>query len=259
MRLRLLKRDRRAVTFGVGPLVLANVHWLDKPSDKTVTLGTLHGTDTQYPGFTGLDATLGLMLDVRYLHFLGVELDLFLQNDRGTGTINVQDAGSICFIPGVKLTLPTRSYAVTIGQMAWHVPFLFKLSLPGRWELVHEDDSTDQEIRRNFATLAFGPEFVFPRSATFNVVPAAGLDHPERAFASTYVMYTGALGFEHRLGTSHDIRLLFSARGSYNPSSGNSAMKRAEYGTASGNVVAVAYRSEWRYQAALTVGLGWFL
>ena len=221
-------------------------------------VGSRQGVDEQYPGFVGLDATLGLMLDVRYEHFIGAELDLFLQNDRGTGTVNIQDAGSICFIPGVKVAYPTHSYDVTIGQMAWHLPLLFKLSFPGRWVTVHEDGDVDREIHKSFGTLAFGPEFVFPRSASLTVDPAVGLDYPERAFASNYVMYTGALGLERRVSDSHDIRLLLSMRGSYNPTAGDSAMKRAQYDIAGGNIVAVSYRSEWRYQAAFTLGVGWF-
>ena len=256
--LTLLKRDRRIFTFGAGPLILANVHWLDQPSDKTVNVGSQRGEDNQYPGFVGLDATLGLMLDVRYEHFIGVELDIFRQNDHGAGTINIRDEGSICFIPGLKIAYPTHSYDVTIGQMAWHVPLLFKLSLPGRKAVVHEDGDVYREIRQSFGTLALGPEFVFPGLATLSVNPPTGLDHPNRAFASNYIMFTGALGFERRVADSHDIRLLFSARGSYNPAAGDSATKRAEYEVAGGGIVAVAYRSEWRYQAALTLGVGWF-
>ena len=255
---RRVQRDKRHFTYGIGPLVLANVHWLDRPSDKSLHVGNRQGADEQYPGFVGLDATLGLMLDIRYEHIVGFELDLFLQNDRGRGTINIHDAGSICFIPGVRVTYPTHSYDVTIGQLAWHVPLLFKLSFPGRWVTVHEDDNVDREIRESWGTLAFGPEFVFPRSASMTVDPPGGLQYPGQAFASRYVMYTGALGFERRLSDSYDIRLLFSMRGSYNPTPGDSAMKRAQYDVAAGNIVAVSYRSEWRYQGAFTLGAGWF-
>ena len=254
---RRLERDARKLIVGVGPLVLANVHWLDQLDNNSVSVGGRTGTDERYPGFSGLDAALGVMLDVRYQHFIGVEVDLLWQNDRGTGTITVRDAGSICLIPRIPIPYVTAAYDVTIGQRAWHVPVLFKLSVPGRWHTVHDDD-IDREIKKGYVTFAFGPEFVFPGDATLSVSPASGLDYPIRATASNYVMYTGALGAERRLSDSNDLRLLGSLRGSYNPSIGGSAMKRGQYDVVDGNVVPIAYRSEWRYQAAITLGLGWF-
>jgi hypothetical protein len=71
-------------------------------------------------------------------------------------------------------------------------------------------------------------------------------------------MYTGALGFERRVSDRYDIRLLFSLRGSYNPGAGSAAMQRGEYAVVDSRIVPLAYRSEWRYQAALTFGAGWF-
>lgn len=250
------ERDPRKLTFGVGPLILANVHWLDQLSDNSVTVSGQTGSDQRYPGFAGLDAALGLMLDLRYEHTIGIEVDLVWQNDRGTGTINVNDAGSMCLIPAIHLPFLTAGYDVTIGQNAWHVPVLAKLSVPGRWQTVSDGD-TEREIKKSFATFAFGPEFVFPGEATLRVTPR-GLDFPLRATASNYVMYTGAIGAERRLLDSTDMRLLVSLRGSYNPRIGGSAMTRGQYDVVDGSIVPIVYKSEWRYQASLTLGLGWF-
>lgn len=238
-------------------MLLANVHWLDQPKDKSVTVGRARGTDDRYPGFEGTDATIGLMVDLRFWQFLGIELDLFRQNDHGTGKIVIRDTGNLCFLPGIAVPYASERYQVTIGQSAWHVPLLLKLTIPGHIVVVQDDD-VDREIRKWFTTFAFGPELVFPGDANLDVSPESGLDHPLRASASSYVMYTSALGFERRIATSHDIRLLFSLRGSYNPAAGGSAMKRGEYALVESQVVPVTYKSEWRYQAALTFGVGWF-
>jgi hypothetical protein len=244
-------------TWGLGLLALANVHWLDQPADRAVSVGNLVGRDDRYPGFMGGDITLGAMLDVRYLRFIGFEIDLFRQDDHGTGAITIKDAGSLCLIPAVSIPYATSKYNVTIGQHAWHVPLLLKLSIPGRTVIVQREDE-DEEIVRAFATFAFGPEFVFPETTSFRVSPERGLDYPIQASASNYVMYTGALGYERRLSDSHDLRLLLSLRGSYNPSAGSTAMERGKYIVANSNIVPVTYESEWRYQAAITLGLGWF-
>jgi hypothetical protein len=248
-------------------LILGNVHWLDQLDDRSITVGKRHGTDDRYPGFVGMDAALGLMLDLRYRHVIGLEIDLFRQNDHGSGVINLKDTGNLCYLPSIATPSVTERYRVTIGQYAWHVPLLLKLSIRGRREIVEDDDhdrdrdhdrDVDREIIRSFTTFAFGPELVFPENAIFKASPESGLDYPRRATASTYLMYTGALGYERRLSDSYDIRLLLSVRGSYNPKAGDSASKRGEYAVVDSTIVPIAYRSEWRYQAALTLGLGWF-
>jgi hypothetical protein len=255
------ERDDRWWTIGVGPLLLGNIHWLDQPKDRNVTVGKANGSDDRYPGFVGSDFTVGLMVDVRFWHRIGVELDVFRQNDHGTGTITVADAGNICFIPGIAIPYPSQAYRVTIGQRAWHIPLMLKLSIPGRKILAREHEhgrDYDRGYRKWFMTLAFGPEFVFPGGAELEVSPDRGLGHPVRATVSTYLMATGALGFERRLTSSYDIRLLATLRGSYNPAAGSSAMKRGEYAIVDSQIVPLAYKSAWRYQAAMVVGVGWF-
>jgi hypothetical protein len=222
-----------------------------------VSIGNQQGTDERYPGFAGFDATLGLMLDFRYAHFIGVELDLFRQNDRGTGNLVIEDTGSICFIPGVAIPYVKQTYELTIGQPAWHVPLLLKLSVPGGDVTVHDPDA-DREIHKSYASLAFGPEFVFPGQAELRVSPNS-LAYPQGAYASSYVMYTGVIGAERRLSDEVDIRLLLSLRGSYHPGAGTSASERGRYAVVDSQIVPLSYKSEWRYQAAFTLGLGWFI
>jgi hypothetical protein len=240
----------------MAPMVLANVHWLDQPDHRRVTTEGVHGKDRTYPGFVGGDLALGFMFDFRAWDILGAEIDLLYQNDHGRGTIIKKDRGSICYLPNDSFGSSSTEHEMTIGQRAWHIPVLLKLSIPGeKWEI--EENDRILVVRKSFSTFAFGPEFVIPQTATLKSVPT-GISHPTRATASTYVMYTGSLGWERRLAKSVDLRLILSLRGSYNPGPKNSAQRRGEYHVIDNTVQPFSYKSEWRFQAAASLGVGWF-
>jgi hypothetical protein len=252
------RRERRDVVIGAGLLGIAQVHWIDKPSDRAVSVGGLTGRDDTYPGFFGGDLGWGVMIDVRFFELVGVELDVLKQTDRGSGTIEITGGGIPCIIRnnGASTTAPSHAYDLTIGQPAWHVPVLAKLSIPTSRD-TRRNDKEEVEYVASWTTLAIGPELVFP-GADGLVVSPGGLDYPQRQTASTYVMYTAALGFEKRLASSFDLRLVGSLRGSYNPGTGASADGRAHYQAVGATVQPVEYVSEWRYQLGATLGLGVF-
>jgi hypothetical protein len=242
------------VEWGIGALVLAHGHWIDKPSDRSVAVGSAAGTDGSYPGFFGLHAGLGAMLDVRFFRVVGVEVDLLRQEDRGSGSIEMSGSCACVILnngPGAGSAEPRR-YSLTLGQMAWHVPLLAKLSIE-----TGGDPERDQEARRRSVSLVFGPELVFPEAATLEASPD-GFPGPSRAQASRYLMLTGGIGFERQLTRAIDLRLVGSLRGSYNPSVGGGAGGRAEYEVVGGVIQPTSYRSEWRYQVWSSLGLGVF-
>jgi hypothetical protein len=258
------RHDERDFTFGVGLFGFANVHGLDQPEHRRVTVDGVRSVDRQYPGFVGADLALGLSLEARYLNAYGLELDLIRQQDYGRGIVKLRGQADVCYVPRVPVSVPTAQYSITIGQPAWHLPLLAKLAL-----LAHHD-RTGMETREgarqedhpiyegyNVLTFALGPEFVFPDKAELDIAPS-GLYSPRRAKASNYVMVTGALGWEWRLTRAIDLRLFTSLRGSYNPAPKDSVRLRAEYELSGGQVLAVAYRSEWRYQLGANLGLSWF-
>jgi hypothetical protein len=251
------KRYRDKIEVGIGPMVLANVHWLDAPGDRHVSAGGVSGIDGVYPGFVGTDLSVGFMADARFFDVIGVEVDLLRQNDRGSGTVSFDNQGIPCIIRqnGGPVTVPGPVYTLTIGQGAWHLPFLAKLSIPKRerWR----DEDGEREVTVRSATLGLGPEVVFPDHAELAVSPD-GLCYPQRAVASPYVMYTAALGFEWRLLRSFDLRLTGSLRASFNPGPGDSVDRRGEYALVGSEVQPLSYRSEWRYQLAMTLSLGVF-
>lgn len=242
---------------GIGPLVFANVHFLDKPEHRRIEVDGVRGRDARYPGFVGTDATIGLALDLRYGNAIGIELDLLYQNDEGTGTIRQRSRGSVCYVPSATVSGPTESHTITIGQRAWHLPLLLKLVIPNSHEWF-PTRNRHRSARHGGITLAFGPEFVFPEDANLEISPNS-LDSPRRATASPYIMYTGAIGGEYRILRSVDLRLFGSLRGSYNPEPKDSVRRRATYELRNGELIAVSYRSEWRYQLGAVFGIGWFL
>jgi hypothetical protein len=194
------------------------------------------------------------MLDVRFFRVIGVEIDLLRQEDRGSGTIETSGSCSCVILnngPNAGNAAP-RSYSLTLGQMAWHVPLLAKLSIE-----TGGDSERDPDAPRRSVSLLFGPELVFPGAATLEVSPD-GFAGPAQAQASRYVMLTGGLGFERQLFRAIDLRLVGSLRGSYNPSVGSGAGGRADYELVAGAIQPVSYRSEWRYQIWGSLGLAVF-
>jgi hypothetical protein len=250
------REEGDAFSLGIGPLVFANMHFLDKPGRRKVEVNGVHGKDAQYPGFIGTDITVGLALDLRYMNAIGLELDLLYQSDEGTGTVRQRSRNSVCYVPSVMVSGPTESYDITIGQRAWHLPILLKLVIPHSHDWFWERERRHSD-RHGGTTLAFGPEFVFPEAANLEISPN-GLESPKHATASPYVMYTGAIGGEYRVTRSIDLRLFGSLRGSYNPEPKDSVQRRATYELSGGELVAISYRSEWRYQFGATFGIGWF-
>ncbi len=205
---------------GLGGVIGGN--FLDKPSDKTLVLPTgqkVQGADF-YPGFAGMTAGGGLMLDARFINLLGVELDVFRTSDKGSGDLTQN---------GVKIHM-------TIGQSAWHLPLLAKLAIPA------------PVVSPVFFV---GPEFVFPGSGTFKSDPTS-ID-PPKATADNYTMITFGGGVEIKLPLPViDLRIPIQLRGSYNPGVSSKLVDRVKTDSAVTRVTSI--QSEWKWQAAATLG-----
>ncbi len=212
--------------FGAGLGGVIGGNFLDKPSDKTLvaTDGRQVGPYTFYPGFAGMTAGGGLMLDARFINLLGIEADVFRTSDKGSGDLS---------IGGYKLH-------ITLGQSAWHVPVLAKLAVPA--PIVSP-------------VFFVGPEFVFPGSASLTV-DNPGLP-PMKATASNYTMITFGAGLEIKLPLpALDLRIPFQLRGSVNPGTSgklrdrvNATARPPTYGAQVNSI-----KSEWKFQAVATLG-----
>jgi hypothetical protein len=172
------------------------------------------------PGFGGLTAGGGLMVDGRILDgLLGLEVDVLRTSDKGTGTINEGGA----------------SLKLTIGQGAWHVPILAKLTIPSAV----------------VAPMFFlGPEFVFPSKGQVSTDPPLPPGINVAASADNYVVITGGGGVEIKLPLPIlDLRIPIGLRFSYNPGLSSTFSDRTHLvGTT------LTYSSEWKYAVNVTAG-----
>lgn len=202
---------------GAGLIGIVGGNFLDKP-DRTA------GEPDIYPGYGGLTVGGGLMLDGRILkELLGLEVDIIRSSDKGKGTV----------------TFNGVDFKQTVGQGAWHVPVLAKITIPSPL------------IAPQFF---LGPEFVFPSSPTSSVEgPSTALgtvSFTTNATAGNYVMITGGLGVEIKLPLPIiDLRIPVGLRASFNPGVSSKFSDRVQLGAAG-----ATYNTEWKYAVNFTAG-----
>lgn len=200
---------------GLGLMGIVGGNFQNKPEKSASDLPGLEN-----PGFGGLTAGGGLMVDGRILDgLLGLEVDVLRTSDKGTGTI----------------TENGFSLKVTVGQGAWHVPVLAKLTIPSAV----------------VAPMFFlGPEFVFPSKGQVATDPALPPGFDIKESADNYVVVTGGGGVEIKLPLPIlDLRIPIGLRFSYNPGLSSTFSDRTHVvGTT------LTYNSEWKYAVNLTAG-----
>jgi hypothetical protein len=104
-----------------------------------------------------------------------------------------------------------------------------------------------------------GPQFVFPGDPT-NEAPAGyptslGYVHSE---AGKYKLWTFGLGAEASIPGIKALRIPFSVRGSYNPSTGNSVNERARWDVKGNTINGTTYITEWKFRPEITLGVSYF-
>jgi hypothetical protein len=199
------------VEFGAGLIGIAGGNFQDKPDRSNVE------PDVN-PGFGGLTIGGGLLLDVRFMELLGLEVDVIRSGDHGTGTVSFN---------GI-------SNKITIGQGAWHVPILAKVTFGA--PVVSP-------------AIFLGPEIVIPSEARPTVDPsiASGLFSEK---ADTYVMFTFGAGVEIKLPVPVlDLRIPIGLRGSFAPGVSSSWADRTTVA-----LNGITYRSEWKFAVNATLG-----
>lgn len=217
------------VSFGIGPIGAFGGNFLDKPDEKKYPVGGQRvDLPPSYPGFGGTTSGFGLALDLRFISFVGLEVDVIKMSNKGTADIDIT-AG------GIK-----KTYELEIGHDAWHIPVLVKGVLP-------------TPLVSPFVVA--GLEFVRTSNATASV--------SENAFSvgartDNYTFFTGGFGFEFKLPIPlpaiDSLRIPVSFRGSYfNP--GGNIEDRAEYTTSGNTVTKVTYDTRWKFQALATLSI----
>lgn len=229
------------MSVGVGFVGQVGGNFFDKPDDQTVDGADI---EANYPGFAGLTTGFGPMLDVRFLGYVGLEMDILFTKDRGEADLEFS----------VTNGTATQSfdYTIEIGHSAVHLPLLLKGSIPGEWV---------QPV------LFLGPEFVFPGDAEFSVLesnaPGGGVPSGAATYGATaesYTMFTFGFGLEVMLPIpSVDIRIPFSLRGSYNPGVSAKRDERSDPPpTANGtDLTRETFKTDWKFQAVANFGAAW--
>lgn len=227
-----LERDAQAgpVSFGIGPLLVPiGGNFLDKPEEKKYPVnGQRIEVSPSYPGFGGTTSGFGLAIDLRFLGFVGLEIDAIKMSNKGTADIDYT-------VNGVK-----RSYELEIGHDAWHIPILAKGVLPTPLVSPY---------------VLAGIELVRTSNATATISENA---LPVAARTDNYTFFTGGFGFEFKLPLPipglDSLRVPVSFRGSYF-NIGNNIEDRAEY-TISGNTITKStFDTRWKFQALATLAV----
>jgi len=208
-------RAAHAFEFGAGLMGVAGGNFQDKPDQRPL------GVPDVNPGFGGPTIGGGLMLDARFIKLLGVEVDVIRSGDHGTGTVSFNN----------------NSNKITIGQGAWHIPILAKVTI---------------DLPVVAPAFFVGPEIVLPSKSSVSVDPS----YAAPAFgqtSDTYVMVTFGVGVEIKLPLPVlDLRIPIGLRGGFAPGVSSAFNDRTIINV--GALPAVTYHSEWKFQAAATLG-----
>jgi hypothetical protein len=211
-------RRANATELGVGLMGAVGGNFQDKP-DRTALERDIN------PGFGGLTAGGGLMADLRFLDkgLLGLEVDVLRTTDKGTGNITASGFGG------------SADYKLTIGQSAWHLPILAKLTIPSPV----------------VAPMFFlGPEIVFPSDGEAKLEGPGASAVAVHAKADRYVMITGGGGVEIKVPLPVlDLRIPIGLRVSYNPSLPSSFSERTKF-----RPEGATYDSAWKFAVNVTAG-----
>jgi hypothetical protein len=197
-------------SFGAGLFGIVGGNFQEKPSRSGLE------PDVN-PGFGGVPGGGGLMLDGRFFKLIGLEVDVIRSSDHGTGDV----------------TFNGFTTHVTIGQAAWHIPILAKVTF-------------DMPL---VAPLVFiGPEIVAPSKSSVSTDPslaAAGFAQT----VDTYVMLTFGGGVEFKLPLPViDLRIPLTIRGSWNPGVSDKWADRTT------SLAPVTYKSDWQFAVNGTLG-----
>jgi len=220
------------MTFTIGINGALGGSFTGQPGDQTI-LG--EEVTPGYPGFGGFSPGLGAQLEVRFLGYVGVEMDILYVGENGDTTItvrNVVDGG-------------VNEFDLNIGHSAVHVPLLLKGVYPGRW----------------FSPMVMlGPEFVAPQgNARFSIDGQNNTPTQYGAYTvDGYTMFAFGIGAEINLPTPFvDLRLPISLRGAYNPGIGGSRSDRvvAIEGDDPTILGAEFFSTTWEWNVRLHAGL----
>ncbi len=218
------------MTFTIGFTGGAGIAILDKPDDQTIQTKSFQ---PDYPGFVGLATGVGLALELRFLGYFGVEMNVLYASESGSADLTVTDLG----------TNTSTQFEVDIGHGAVHVPLLLKGAVPGK-------------VATPFFML--GPEFVIPNDdADVELTGINTTATTYSAYTKNYTMFAFGFGLEFNLPTPKvDMRIPLSIRGAYNPGVKNRREDRTRWKPDAGPpLTEESFATVWQYTVRAQLGL----
>lgn len=191
--------------------------FIDEPSevDKVV-----NGFSIPYGGFGGVGGGAGLSMMALWKGIIGIEV--------GYQYLSENAEGRIAFATG-KVT-------IDVEQSAHHIPVLLKLTLPVPGSL----------------SFVGGPEFVSVGSSS-----VSSQFGKSEGLHDGYTAWRFGLGFEFPLPSKGiDLRIPLNLQGVYNPDLGDTVADRIALNDLNPSLLnLIRYRTEWQWQAMVTLGL----
>ena len=186
-----------------------------------------------YPGFAGLSSAIGLVTELRFFRYFGIELDVLYTRSKGSADMRVTNFA----------TKTESGFELEVGHAGLSLPLLFKAIVPGK----------------TVSPFFFlGPEFVRPEDkASFTVTGENTTPTAYAGYTKDYTMFTFGLGFEFHLPIPKvDLRIPLSIRGAYNPGVEDTRESRVRYSPDSGPpIVQESFAAEWQYTIRAQLGL----
>ena len=165
---------------------------------------------------------------------IGVEVGLWNASESAEGKLDIIDyrvAGGA-----------GNRYELTFKKDTWHLPVSLKIAAPTKAVKPY---------------LLIGGDFIFPSSAEVET-EFGGTQADDRSYQALHF----GVGFDFRIKLeSVELKIPFTLRGNYNLGLGDSVGDRIEFSGCNQTGAAIqcngrTYRTDWQYQALITLGLG---
>ena len=220
--------------WGIEATGFAIGSFMDEPSESNKVMA-INGVQSRVPysGFAGVGGGGGMTLNALWKGIIGLQVGLWKTSEKVEGSLNIIDYRS-----GAG-----NQYDLEITKDVIHIPVLLKLAAP-------------TSSVRPYALIGF--DFVMPSSAKLD-----SQIRQRSANSDSYSALHMGLGLDFRLPIQgQDIRIPFTLRGNHNLNLGDTVSDRINLSNCTnvggGFDCVTEYRTDWQWQALVTLGLAYY-
>ena len=221
--------------YSVALVGFAIASFTDEPSEanKFADLGGARAR-VPYSGFAGVGGGGGLTIEALWKGVIGIEVGLWNASESAEGKLDIIDYS----VPGGA----GNRYELTFNKSSWHLPVSVKLAAPTKTVKPY---------------LLVGGDFIFPSSAEVET-EFGGTMADDRSYQALHFGF--GFDFGIKLETV-ELKIPFTLRGNYNLGLGDGVGERIKFNGCNQTGAAIqcsgyTYRTDWQYQALITLGLG---